>query len=511
MRKCLVAVMMLVLVMATVSSMNIKSDNEVIIPIIHHIEEQHEICAKGIKATPPITKSNFFNDVEIATSPYDEVHPSVAGAPPFYIAAYTCAMADNDKDICVAVSMDNGSTFGNLITFDYDGEQDYPSLDCWEENIFYGTFRADPSKAYVYLVKMSSLHSEVTYWNWGPLGWYDIKEPEIACHNSKNPWEYGVIAFVASTTYPGQRWDNIPHMMFADPVEPNTAWISWAYYSGALHATADIDKTFNMMYCAYDWYNTNTGKYNIIVWKRSFTDPFTYEYIYLIPRYYNAICPSIVAEGNKIAIVCQSDENGNQDIICLYSANGGATWKKSFVVYTQDNEMYPKIVMHNEKLACFFVSNGNLYCSYSDDWGETWGEPLIVNDVAGSVSMEYRTIDACENGIVWTDLRNGNKDIYFDVHPEISFNISAEGGFGLTITITNSGTTIAEDQQWNISLSGLVFFNKESGGVIDELKPGESTTIKIIPIGIGPFDAKIKIYETEATISGFIIGPIVLL
>lgn len=509
----IVVVMMFVLVMATVSSMNTKDAN-VIKPIIND-KGSYDLLAEA-KGEIPIIKIKTLTDIPIAVTPYDEIHPNIVDNAPFYLLSYSYVASEEDKEIWLISSRDNGTTFEDVFVIYLDGIQDYPSFDYWGGNTFYGTFEPG-EEAYTYLTTVSDISTSVegitTFWDWSPFGWYDFKMPDIACHNSQNPWEFGVIAFVASTTYPGYECENAPNMVFADPERENYAYISWwPYYEGVLHASASIDKKTNIIYCAYDWYNPETQKYNIIVWKRSFANPFAYSYMIEIPSYYNAICPSIVAEGNKIAIVCQSDENGNQDIICFYSTNAGATWYKSFVAYNQENEMYPDIAIQGEKLACTFIKDGNLYCTYSNDWGTTWDDkPLIVNDVPGNVVMEYRSASISKYGIVWTDLRNGNKDIYFDVHPEISFNISAEGGFGLTITITNSGTTTAENQQWNISLSGLVFFNKESGGVIDELKPGESTTIKIIPFGIGSFEAKIKIYKTEATINGFLIGPIVLL
>ena len=62
----------------------------------------------------------------------------------------------------------------------------------------------------------------------------------------------------------------------------------------------------------------------------------------------------------------------------------------------------------------------NIYSAYRPAGG-SWGANVKVNDSTGEVDNIYPSIAADANGhfyAVWEDWRNGNPDIYSDVHPE---------------------------------------------------------------------------------------------
>ena len=417
----------------------------------------------------------------------------------------------------MAVSTDGGETFGTAGYWNIEGATDYPSYDHWGENTFYGTFMPDPNTAYTYLMEIQDVTDLETwglvYWDWSSYGWYDFEAPSIACHNSQDPWEFGVIAFIASTDYSGSECVSAPHMFFADPDAEGTGWISWwPDYGNAAHAAATIDKAKNMFYCVYEWFNETAGTYDILLWGRSFADPLEGErFMIEIPSIFYATYPSVAAYNDHIVIVCQSDEHINQDIACFYSSDGGMTWNISYVTSASEDDLYPSIKLSGEKIICTFVRDGNLYYTYSEDWGVTWGEPVQINDEDGTVIPEYRTAALCSSGVVWTDTRDGNEDIYFDVFPVPILTIDISGGFGVKATISNVGTAAAEDISWSIELSGLVFVGSKKEGNISSLGPGESETISSgFIFGIGPTTITVNAGGTTKTASGFVLGPLVL-
>ena len=495
--------------------------NSVIKPIIS-TKGEHLLSTRAIKVDKPWRRGAKPADIPVANTTDNEFHPSVAVSSPFYIVGYTYSPSIVERDIYLMVSKDDGKTFEEPHYINIEGIQDYPSLAHWGGNTFYGSFMPDPDNPYVYLIKIPDITDvsgtgEWVYYDWSSYGWHDFQEPDIACCDTQNDWEFGVIAFVASTEYEGYPCVNGPHMLFADPTEQGEqgyAYISWwTTYNGSAHASASIDRVTNMMYCAYDWYNDSSATYDIILWKRSFEDPLEgFSEILEIPTSFYAMYPSVVADNDHVVIVCQSDEHINQDIICLYSSDGGETWNQTYVTSASEDDLYPNLVISGDKIVCTFIRNGDIYYTSSEDWGETWKEPIVINDVTGAVSSEWRSSDACENGVVWTDSRDGNNDIYFDNYPGIPmFDITISGGFGITITVTNIGSASVENIEWSVSISGLVFIGKESSGSIDVLAPGESITVKLLPIGIGSIDISVSINGATKIASGFIIGPIVII
>jgi hypothetical protein len=253
------------------------------------------------------------------------------------------------------------------------------------------------------------------YWDWSDDGWSDFHEFDIACHNSQNTWEYGVMSSVATTDY--GEWDVVdgPHMFFRSPEDENTGYISWNTIPGCAHSAASIDKAKDFTYNAYDWYNEGTGYWDLLVWKRDFSDMLEGDSdIITVESTINVEYPTICANNDNIIVVLQSDDTGNDDLVCFYSMNGGDSWDQSTVVNTVDDEIAPDISFIGSQAACVFVKNGDLYLVQSDDGGATWSSPSKVNDETGTVIQEYRTADTCPGAVVWSDERNDNPDVYFE-------------------------------------------------------------------------------------------------
>lgn len=131
---------------------------------------------------------------------------------------------------------------------------------------------------------------------------------------------------------------------------------------------------------------------------------------------FDAAHPNIGASGSNAVIVYMTNDNiyGDWDIKALYSSDDGMTWSTSDVAVTpQTDETYPAVYMSGNTAYCVYIKENNLYLVKSDDGGATWSEPTQVNDEDGTVVNEENSVDIHPAGIVWTDNRNGNKDIYF--------------------------------------------------------------------------------------------------
>ena len=115
--------------------------------------------------------------------------------------------------------------------------------------------------------------------------------------------------------------------------------------------------------------------------------------------------------------------------------------------------------------------------------------------------------------MAWTDNRNDNTDVYFDIGTAPLVGVSAvSGGFGVKATIENTGTADATDVEWNLNVDApLLLIGGEANGTISSLPVGGSETVKSgFLFGIGQATITITADDAGATKSGFILGPLVL-
>ena len=225
----------------------------------------------------------------------------------------------------------------------------------------------------------------------------------------------------------------------------------------------------------------------------------------------NCTNPQLAIAGTNRYCVVENDINGNKDILCYRQT--GTLWRRNTVVDTADDETYPAVTAEGDTVTVTFIKNGNLYMSKSEDQGTTWSEPVQVNDVDGAVVGDYRSQDLNGPYMAWTDNRNDNSDIYFDIGTAPLVGISSvSGGFGVKATIENTGTADTTDVEWSINVDApLMLIGGESNGTISSLPAGDSETIKTgFLLGIGSGTITITADQAGATRSGFILGPFVL-
>jgi len=90
--------------------------------------------------------------------------------------------------------------------------------------------------------------------------------------------------------------------------------------------------------------------------------------------------------------------------------------------------------------------------------------------------------------------------------------IEIHGGFRIRADITNNGAATATDVEWSIDLDGgLILAGDHIEGVIDELAPGASKTIRQTTLyGIGRTTITVTVGDASKQATGFILGPLVL-
>lgn len=199
--------------------------------------------------------------------------------------------------------------------------------------------------------------------------------------------------------------------------------------------------------------------------------------------------------GNSDTVLITYINGGN--VNAIYSSDDGESWETS----TIGTGNYANVCEANGVFYCAYTNNNNLYLSTSEDGGATWSDGTQVNDVDGTVVDEHKYFDIHKGGIVWTDERNEDWDIYYqslETGPAPVLTIeNIGGGLGVSATINNIGDADATNVQWTIAAEGTVFVGSESSGNIGSIPAGGSASISSFLLGFGNVDIDISAVSDE--------------
>ena len=225
--------------------------------------------------------------------------------------------------------------------------------------------------------------------------------------------------------------------------------------------------------------NLETGK---IIWKMTIQDEESdIEYT----PYQATIADGAYGQmaGNAENVVITFIDGGSVNAIS--SSDDGESWQTT----TIGDGNYANICEANGVFYCVYTNDNNLYLSSSEDGGATWSDGTQVNDVDGTVVDEHKYFDVHKGGIVWTDDRNEDWDVYYqplETGPAPFLVIEdIAGGLGVSANIKNIGDADATNIQWTISAEGTVFVGGEKTGNIGSLAPGGSAAISSFLLGFG--------------------------
>jgi hypothetical protein len=141
------------------------------------------------------------------------------------------------------------------------------------------------------------------------------------------------------------------------------------------------------------------------------------------------------------------------------------------------------------------AGSGVNYTKYKIDGGawNTYSGPFIVSG-KGNHTVAFYSVDMMGN-------IEGEKSVSFTI--QYPLEITIKGGFGVSATIKNTGTTNLSNINWTIALDGkLIFVGKNKPGTISALAAGDSVTVKDFVIGFGKTGIAVTAGSVQTSATG---------
>ena len=230
------------------------------------------------------------------------------------------------------------------------------------------------------------------------------------------------------------------------------AWVDWNLMD------ADDYYDYEIIFAISPDYGASWGEPFIL--SGSYGDDYSYE-------------PVIVAQGSHVYVAWRDwgnvDGSGTDyDINFRHSDDYGQNWDDTIVPYDNDiTDYYPALALGGDRVHLAFLEYGsideqNILSLWSSDYGDSWTEPIIVNNEDESNNYADYPVLAADSDtlyVAWTD--NGNYDGDGSADYDVIFKSSENGGSSWSQPVVISDDTATSSSSYMFPAlaagSGLVY------------------------------------------------------
>ncbi len=440
----------------------------------------------------------LFAGNQITAGEYDEYRPSIALDPSGrFFVGFDFTEDGSTYYPVFTYSEDGGSTWADGAYFSESANSKKPDCD-YKTTGFFATMDPPFDNTGQVVIVDATVLEEPTGMIWDLVPNADtIQDIHIATYTHEGPsgdpglWNWGVVAMTGNNYYAEPDIIECPLILYS--VSETQGTYSWYTNSaGCKHASVDIDLVTNMSYAVYD--RAVTGKYQLFLrkdnfgtWTGSGGHPSVTSKSIIGAG--NLTYPDIIAEANNVLLVAQTDEAGNQDIVCYHSSNGMSSYTSTIVANDAEDEKSPQLTWIKPGVAvCTYLRGTEAYFKATEDNGASWSTEVRVSDEEIDPVEDHALTVAGINGnayAIWQDGRGDNVDIYWDqfytvAAPNVQIGTIAGGVGKVTMEVKNIGTGEATNVDWSISVKGgmLGRINVSTSGVIPSIAAGGATTVQ---------------------------------
>ncbi|RLF28585.1 MAG: hypothetical protein DRJ99_04265, partial [Thermoplasmata archaeon] len=334
---------------------------------------------------------------------------------------------------------DNGKSWTSPVYFALEGNQTYPQIDsfdrgnvigvCLSDYFYYNGYK-DFNRSHLYILNLLNPFDDST-WSYWPFDLWNLSDGknEYRIENisalsldlrGNNEILISVVGDVYNKT--AKKWEvkEGPIIVYTDEYSYNSdelsLWFVW--FEGntstcSIPATA-LNEKGKSMFIAYQKKNNSSSEIFCLYSKTG--DISNWSMYNLSMNGKNLSTPSAIIKDGKIYIAIESTDGIDTNII-LYESQNGVNWTR-YNISTKLNisEKYPVLYSNSTHLICIYYNESkDIYLRTSPD-GKNWSNAFDINNGTGTVVEEYQTADIADSKhIVWTDNRDGNKDLWIAI------------------------------------------------------------------------------------------------
>jgi hypothetical protein len=147
--------------------------------------------------------------------------------------------------------------------------------------------------------------------------------------------------------------------------------------------------------------------------------------------------PSIFVVDAMVHVVWNDDRDGNYEIYYKRSTDLGINWSQDLrLTEAPDVSFVPFVVAQGSNVHLVWLEtrdgNGEIYYKCSHDFGATWSQDIRLTFDDSISTIPSMAISDTIVHVIWTDARDGNKEIYYKRNP--TGNSGVEEGQTLRLT-----------------------------------------------------------------------------